>query len=245
MGHARDCDFPLRVKLTRLSRHVRYQDDWQDSFRTAIDEVLRSGVVILDVGGGRHPVLTRNELPPGSRYIGIDLSRHELESAPADSYHEMIEADIAIAVPSLECSVDLAVSWQVLEHVAPLVAAVDNVCAYLRPGGRFVAHLSGEHAFFAVANRAVPQSVAKLAMKYLIGRDPESVFPARYDSCTYSGLSRIFAGWSTVRIVSRYRGAGYLDFVPPIQRVYLEFEDMMARGHHLDLATHYLVVADR
>ena len=55
---------------------------------------------------------------------------------------------------------------------------------------------------------------------------------------------RIESDWTSVRIVPRYRGAAYLGFLPPAQTVYLALEDMMERGHHRDLATHYLVVAD-
>ena len=145
----------------------------------------------------------------------------------------------------LESSADLVVSWAVLEHVAPLDVAIANIHSYLRPGGLFVAQLSGGRSAFALINRLIPHRLAKVAMKRLLRRDPESVFPAPYDRCTYSELSRAFAGWSHVRIVARYRGAGYFGFLPPLQRLYLRLEDLLVRGRHRDLATHYLLVARR
>jgi hypothetical protein len=137
------------------------------------------------------------------------------------------------------------VSWQVLEHVAPLGDAISNIHSYLRPGGLFVAGLSGGRSAIALINRAIPHRLAKMAMERLLRRDPASVFPAPYDRCTYSALSRILEDWSGVQIVSRYRGAQYFRFLPPLQALYVRFEDLLVRGAHKDLATHYLVVARR
>ena len=91
----------------------------------------------------------------------------------------------------------------------------------------------------------VPHRLAKVAMKRLLRRDPDTIFPAPYDGCTYSALSRALADWSDVRIMARYRGAGYFGFLPPLQSLYLRIEDLLVRGHHKDLATHYLLVARR
>ncbi len=53
-------------------------------------------------------------------YIGLDISRGELELAPAGSYDELRVADITQSSAHLEGSCDLALSYQVLEHVKPL-----------------------------------------------------------------------------------------------------------------------------
>jgi hypothetical protein len=106
-----------------------------------------------------------------------------------------------------------------------------------------VAGFSGAWSVFAVANRFIPHRIAKFALSRLLARDPETVFPAPYDSCTHSAMQRALADWSSVEIVPRYRGASYFGFFPPLQRVYVGFEDLLERGHHADLATHYLVTA--
>ncbi len=199
----------------------------------------------MDVGGGRKPVIPRPDLPAGARYIGIDVSGEELAAAELGSYDEVVVSDVTDRLPDLEGCADLVVSWQVLEHVASLDAAISNIHAYLRPGGLLVAQLSGGRSAFALINRAIPHALAKAAMKRLLGRNPATVFPAPYDRCTYSGLSETLARWSDVRIVPRYRGAVYFDFLEPLQAAYLRFEDLLVRGHHRDLATHYLVIARR
>ena len=231
--------------MTAIAGHPRYRNDWQVPFCEAIQSELRPGSVVIDIGGGRHPVIARPDLPPGATYIGIDLSANELAAAPPEAYDRVLVADVAERQPDLEGSADLAVSWAVLEHVVRLDLAISNIRSYLRPGGLFVAQLSGGRSAFALINRAIPHRVAKVAMKQLLQRDPATVFAAPYDRCTYSGLSRILEDWSYVQIVPRYRGAQYFGFLPPLQRLYILFEDLIVRGDHKDLATHYLVVARR
>ena len=231
--------------MTAIDIHPRYRNDWLVSFRTAFQNELRPGSTIIDVGGGRHPAITRRDVPAGGTYIGIDLSASELALAPPGSYDRVIVADVTQRQSELEGCADLVVSWQVLEHVAPLGGAISNIHSYLRPGGLLVAQLSGGRSAFALINRVIPHWLAKLTMKRLLRRDPASVFPAPYDQCTYSGLSKTLAGWSEVQIMPRYRGAQYFGFLPPLQTLYLSIEDLIVRGDHKDLATHYLVVARR
>ncbi|HEY5475970.1 MAG TPA: methyltransferase domain-containing protein [Tepidiformaceae bacterium] len=231
--------------MTAIAGHPRYRDDWLTPFLAAIQPDLRPGSVVIDIGGGRHPVIGRPDLPPGATYIGIDLSERELAAAPPEAYDRVIVADVSEHQPDLEGCADLVVSWQVLEHVARLDDAVSNIHSYLRTGGLLVAQLSGGRSVFALINRVIPHRVAKLVMKRLLRRDPASVFPAPYDRCTYSALSRTLESWSDVLIVPRYRGAQYFGFLPPLQTLYVRIEDLIARGNHRDLATHYLVVARR
>ena len=231
--------------MTAIANHPRYRGDWLAPFRAAIQSELRPSSVVIDVGGGRSPAIPRPDLPPGATYIGLDLSERELMAAPPGSYDRVVAADVTEHQSALEGCADLVVSWQVLEHVAPLEVAVSNIHSYLRPGGLFVAQLSGGRSAFALINRAIPHRLAKAMMKRLLQRDPETVFPAPYDQCTYSAISRTLKSWSGFRIVPRYNGAGYFRFLPPLQAVYLRIEDLMVRGHHKDLATHYLVVARR
>ena len=234
-----------RSLVTAIAGRPRYRDDWLAPFRAAIESELRPGSVVIDVGGGRNPAIARPDLPAGATYIGIDLSARELAAAPPGSYDRVIVADVTKRQPELEGCADLVVSWQVLEHVAPLGDAIANIHSYLRPGGLFVAQLSGGRSAFALINRAIPHRLAKVAMKRLLRRDPASVFPAPYDRCTYSALSRTLADWSDVRIVPRYCGSQYFGFLPPLQTLYVRIEDLIVRGNHKNLATHYLVVARR
>jgi len=234
-----------RGGVTAIADCPRYREDWLAPFRAATQSELRPDSVVIDVGGGRSPAIPRSDLPPGAMYIGLDLSGRELMAAPPGSYDRIVVSDVTRFQPELRGCADLVVSFQVLEHVAPLEDAISNIRSYLRPGGLFVAQLSGGKSAFALVNRAIPHRLARMMLEQLLQRDPDTVFPAAYDRCTYTALARMLEGWSGFRIVPRYIGAGYFSFLPALQTLYIRIEDLIVQGHHKDLATHYLVVARR
>jgi hypothetical protein len=96
-----------------------------------------------------------------------------------------------------------------------------------------------------VANRLVPKAAAPAILRMLTNRPAETIFPAFYDACTYTGLKRAFADWSHVRIDPKFRGAAYFCRSPRAQRLYLGYEDWAANSGRQNLATHYLLSAYR
>jgi SAM-dependent methyltransferase len=223
----------------------RYVLPWRKVFDERVAQSLMPGMRILDVGSGRRPTIPPEQRPAGCHYVGVDLFRTELAKAPADSYDEVWESDVARRVSELEERFDLIVSWQLLEHVKPLDVAMENFRAYLRPRGRFVALLSGTFSAFGLINQIVPQRLGVRAMRQLLRRDPATVFPAYYHHCWHSALTRILNPWDEVEVIALYRGAGYFGFSRFLQRLYLQYEEWAWRGRHYNLATHYLVNAKR
>ena len=223
----------------------RYQEPWRAPFERRVDACLRPGMAILDVGAGRHPTIPPDRRPAGVRYVGLDISAAELAAATPGSYDEQWVADATRRVVGLSDRFDLVVSWQVLEHVKPLYAAIENFRAYLRPGGVFIAQFSGTFSYFGLTNRVVPDGVTAWLVNRFTDRPAESVFPAAYDRCWDSALRRILRPWSSVEVVPRYTGAAYLQFLPPAQRAYLVYENWAMRSGRRDLATHYIVEATR
>lgn len=224
---------------------ARYRERWRDPFDARVMAALRPGVAILDVGSGRRPALEPEQRPPGCQYVGLDISEAELKRAPAGSYDEMWVSDVTRRVSELEQRFDLIVSWQVLEHVKPLDQAMDNLRAYLRPGGRLVAQFSGKFSIFGVINSVVPQRLGVWAMEKLLRREPDTVFPAYYHRCWYGAIDRILALWTEHEIMPRFVGAGYFSFSRTLQRLYLVYEAWLCRGRHQNLASHYVVTAVR
>jgi SAM-dependent methyltransferase len=106
--------------------------------------------------------------PDGCTYVGLDLSRAELQVAGAAAYDETVVADVCDYRGALEGTFDLVVSWQVLEHVPDLGLALENARRYLRPGGVLVAQFSGRYSLFGFANRLLPHRLARLALKVLL-----------------------------------------------------------------------------
>jgi SAM-dependent methyltransferase len=158
----------------------------------------------LDVGSGRRPTLPPDNRPPDSRYVGLDISADELAGAGSGAYDQIVASDITHQNPELNGCFDLVLSWQVLEHVDSMAAALENMHAYLRPGGRMVAQISGTFAPFALLARVIPHAISRRLMQRLLGARPGEKFPPRYDRCHASALEPLLAGWSQHRIVPRF-----------------------------------------
>jgi SAM-dependent methyltransferase len=222
----------------------RYADDYIAPFVSRYRPALTQGVRVLDVGAGRRPTIPPDQRPAGTHYVGLDASGSELEQA-ADGYDDVVIADIELPVSALVDQFDLIVSFDVLEHVGNLDAAIENLHRYLKPGGRLVAQFSGRYAAFAIANRVLPAPLVRRLVARIMHRPAETVFAAHYDRCYHSQLVRLLAPFTSSEVVCHYRGCEYFQFFAPALAVYAAYEEWAARGPHRNLATHYLVVADR
>jgi cyclopropane fatty-acyl-phospholipid synthase-like methyltransferase len=231
------------VRAGRLP--ARYGESIQDRFHLLASPALKPGVRILDVGSGRDPTFQRAALPPNARYVGLDVSHSELLQAPDGAYSDVVVNDVGERMAELEGGFDVIVSWQVLEHVASLKAALDNMRAYLRPGGLLVAEFSGSYSAFALGNRLLPARLGQQVAGRLLRVDEEDVFPAHYDRCSHHGVTRLMTDWTRHELTPYFRGAVYFRRMPPLLKAYLSYENWIERHGCADLATHYLLVAEK
>jgi SAM-dependent methyltransferase len=208
-----------------------------------VNDALRPGISVLDVGAGRRPTISPAQRPAGAHYVGLDISADELEAAAPDSYDETVVAEAEMVVSSLVDRFDLIVARHVLEHFRDIQRAAEAFHQYARPGGLFVADLSGRYAAFAVANRILPGSLARHLVARLQRRPLESVFPAHYDRCHERGLRSAFSGWDELHVIPLWRGADYLDRLPKLRSLYVRYEDWAIKRDLSNLATHYVVAA--
>ena len=132
-----------RVAAAGVRLPPRYEQGWYQMFCEATLPFLKPGAEVLDAGSGRRSAIRPADRPAGLRWTGLDLSAAELERAEAGAYDDIVEADLVDRVPALEGRFDVITSYQVLEHVKPLPAALDNLRAYLRPEGVLIALFSG------------------------------------------------------------------------------------------------------
>jgi SAM-dependent methyltransferase len=202
-------------------------------------------MTVLDVGAGAEPTVAPGDRPEGVRYVGMDISEHELRRAGTGAYDEIVVASITEPQPELAERFDLVLSYHVLEHVRPLGEALEHMRRALKPGGRMVIQLAGGRSLSGVLNRLLPHRLAKWAMERLLSRDPESVFPAHYDHCYDAGIRERMAAWSQVDITPLYTAAGYLGFARPLQAAYIAVEELIVRTDRRNLATYYQVDARR
>lgn len=224
---------------------ARYYQPWRGAFDERFSSLLRPGVAILDVGAGRTPCIAPADRPSGCTYAGIDRSAEEIQAAPSGSYDEAVCSAIEDHRPELDDRFDLVISWQVLEHVASLADSLANIYRYLRPGGLFVAQLSGRYAVTSVLNVLIPRRPAVWAMEKLLARSPKTVFPAPYDQCWHGALVRLGQGWASFEITPRYCNAIYFNFSRHLQKAYLTFENVLESRGIANLAPHYLITAVR
>lgn len=226
---------------------ARYGVPWQQPFLDRVGKGLRPGVRILDVGSGARPVVPPGIRPPNCHYAGLDVSVDELDRAGPAAYDERIVADIAHASADIQDRFDLVVSWQVLEHVASMRAALDAQYRALADGGRMVAMLSGALGAYALLARVIPYRASTVIQERLLGIDGADKFPTRYDSCRASKLAALLdeRGWRSHEIVALYKGGMYFRFSPTLLRVYLRYENAIYRADRRELATHYIIDALR
>ncbi|MCA1689240.1 MAG: class I SAM-dependent methyltransferase, partial [Actinobacteria bacterium] len=177
-------------------------------------ERLVAGSAVLDAGSGREPALDPGDRAGISRYVGLDLSARELAAAPRGAYTQSVAADLTERVEELVAGFELVISRQALEHVADTEAALENMRAYLRPGGRLVAILSGRYSVQSVLNRLIPERLGVRLLRVLLDRDPETVFPAHYDRCHHRGLTRMLEPWAAATVTPLYQGGAYFNFSP-------------------------------
>jgi SAM-dependent methyltransferase len=223
----------------------RYGEGFRARFEACMRSSLREGVEILDVGAGRRPAIPLPDRPPRTRYVALDSAGAELELAPAGVYDDTIVADVVDRLPALEERFDLIVSWNVLEHVPSLETALANLRSYLRPGGVLVAQFASRFAAHALISRVTPGALGARAMERLLDRSRDTVFDAHYDDCRYSALDRLMSPFSTYAITPLYRDASYFRFSRLALALYLGYEQWALRRHHRNLASHYLVCAER
>lgn len=239
-------EFDRRSREASSLLPARYLSDWEAPFRERVMARLQPGCSVLDVGAGRNPTIAGEARPDGCTYVGLDVSSAELAAAGPGAYDETVAADATLLQDSLADRFDLLISWQVLEHLRDLGAAMVCARSYLRPGGQMVAMFSASNSLFALINRLIPHRVGESIVTKVMSRDERNpVFRAYYDRCTPAEIRVILRDWSSVRVDPLYRGAGYVGFSRVATRAYLAYENAVARREIEGLATHLLLVAER
>ena len=204
-------------RLTRLAGLYVNRSGGDAEFNSEVHKRLRPGMRLLDVGGGKNPlILTRIKQSLRLNVTGLDISTDELAAAPYRAYDQTISADVSAGpIPG---QYDLIYSKTVLEHVRDVRSAILNMTAALAPGGVMIHYQPGRYSSVAVANRLLGN---RLARKILFAIFPEkrhgSGFPAYYDLCTPSRIERTCfdAGLEVVQTRCFFCHS-YFNFITPL-----------------------------
>jgi 2-polyprenyl-6-hydroxyphenyl methylase/3-demethylubiquinone-9 3-methyltransferase len=161
-----------------------YSTNGSWDFAKLLEAYLRPGLRVYDVGSGKRPAIdaaTKTRL--GLRVVGIDISRSELDRAPAGCYDAAYRADIC-EMRGTE-SVDLVIAKAVIEHVPDTKQAFAAIASMLKPGGLALLFVPCRNAIFARVNLLLPERVKLRLLSLLAPGSGDHVgFPAHYDRCT-------------------------------------------------------------
>ncbi|MGH7509231.1 MAG: class I SAM-dependent methyltransferase [Gemmatimonadales bacterium] len=182
--------------------------------------LLKPGLRVLDVGGGKRPAISperKQEL--GLYVVGLDVSEAELAQAPPGAYNATVVGDVAaVSIPG---HYDLVFSRTVLEHVAHPAAAIANLAGVLVPGGIMAHVMPCRNAPFAILNRWLGNRTARrLLFAIFPEKQDNSGFLAYYRDCTPERISRACreCGLEVVELTPYYN-SGYTSFFVPLYTV--------------------------
>ena len=185
----------LQIRASKAFDTLLPKDMSVDGSRYFLDEfvspLLRPGMVVYDVGSGRHPVLGPDEKAAAKlKVVGLDLSGEELNAAPAGAYDDTVTADITRFAG--HANADLVLSHAVLEHVRDTRGALAAIESIAAGGGEIALFVPSRNAAFARLNLLLPEKVklwmlGNLSPNYGGGGG----WPAFYDRCTPRDFRRI------------------------------------------------------
>lgn len=178
---------------------------------------------IFEIGGGAKPLFWPGSWPEKlSSYTINDISREELDKAPAD--YDKVCFDICDPVEGLDGRFDVVFSRFVAEHVRDGRKMHSNVYRMLKPGGVAFHLFPTLYAVPFLVNWLIPEQASR-GVVFLLNparRDSNRKFPAYYSWCAGSDeriRSNIASvGYSDVR-VERFYGHNYLSGVPLLSSV--------------------------
>lgn len=221
--------------------------DGPSDFRDRVlPSLLKPGLRVLDVGGGKRPAIpvqTKQEL--GLHVVGLDVSEAELAEAPEGAYDATIVGDVAVT--SIPGHYDLVFSRAVLEHVADPAAAIANLASVLLPGGTMAHVMPCRNAPFAILNRWLGNRSARRVLFAIFPEKQEnSGFLAYYRDCTPGRLSRTCreSGLEVVQLTPYYN-SGYTSFFAPLYTIEMLRQALMCALRLEDLAEGFSIVARR
>jgi hypothetical protein len=175
-----------RVRASAVTREggIHSDEAWYSHHARCYELACSPDVrAVCDIGGGRNPRLTPDEIASASvEYTVLDISRRELDLAPSD--YLKLEGDVCDSgVASANRNrFDLMFSRMVAEHVRSGESMHRNVLEMLAPGGMAFHFFPTLYVPVFVVNRVLPHTASAWLLDKFAPR-PEPAFPARYSWC--------------------------------------------------------------
>ncbi|MFQ5773418.1 MAG: class I SAM-dependent methyltransferase [Kiloniellaceae bacterium] len=195
-----------------------------DRFKATVAEIVSrvEGADIIEIGGGRSPLFSREDLPANvASYTINDISQSELDLAP--SHWRKACFDICGDLGPARAQYDVVFSKMLAEHVPDGDKFHANVFRLLKSGGTAFHFMPTLYAPPFVLNKLLPETLSRGIVRRFFGNrhdEGEPKFPARYSMC-YGRSERLIRryrsiGYAEVDIQTFY-GHGYFDRIPVVR----------------------------
>ncbi len=192
-----------------------------DGNRFFIDEFapryLTPGLRVFDVGSGRSPYLSKERKDALRLHVtGLDISRSELDAAPAGAYDQTIESDITLYHGRRDA--DLVICQALLEHVTDVGLAMAGIASILRPDGIALIFVPSRNAAFARLNLLLPQRLKRWLLFSIFPQTRNTQgFASYYDRCTPRALAALVSqcGFSIAE-ERHFWASAYFSFCLPV-----------------------------
>jgi SAM-dependent methyltransferase len=158
-------------------------------YENVILEIVNKDSIIADIGCGRTSRFAKHKGSYG-KLIGIDVSEEEIQHNQEIDEKIVCNAGEKISLPNE--SIDLVVSFFVLEHVANPDQFFSEIRRILKPAGKFV--LLAPNFLYPVffLNKIISnQKFKKIILAKIAKRDPGTVFPVYYKANSLFALNRL------------------------------------------------------
>ena len=222
----------MLVKIDPAQTWRASREDYFPTLVALIDQ--HPNADILELGGGRRPSFSLNELPASiGSYTVNDVSEAELALAPADYGKACF--DVAGDASAFAGRYDVVFSRFLAEHVSDGYAMHRNVWQVLKDGGVAFHLIPTLFASPYVVNRMLPEAAGRkiLGTLFPYRKDKSPKFPAYYSYCQgdTSKMRAMFEriGYSKVEIRNFY-GHYYYDKVPGLRELENAFSALAARN---------------
>lgn len=157
-----------------------------EQLQTVLDSFFRGRdrLRVLDAGcgAGRHVTLKH-----AASVVGLDISQDQL--ARNTSVDEKILGDVQ-TYPLPEAEFDLAVCWDLLEHLPNPRRALTNMVRALKPGGALVLAVPNATSLKGLVTRFTPYFVHAFFYRWVIGDRRENGF-AQFPTYLRSAISPV------------------------------------------------------
>jgi SAM-dependent methyltransferase len=201
---------------------------------------------ILELGAGRRPSFTLEEMPSSIRsYTVNDISAEELSLLP-DGYDEAC-FDVSGDASNFRDKYDVVFSRFLAEHVADGEAMHRNVYQVLRDGGTAFHLIPTLYAVPFVINKFLPERLTSWVLaKFAPRRAINPKFPAYYSYCygnpDWMARKLTEIGYRKVEVRNFY-GHFYYEKIPVLRGVHRWFSDLAARREWTSLSSYAYIKA--